>query len=149
MRIKYLKLKQWLLVSLGGLLGITLAGCDGFYGEEEYGCPEGTFHVMGTVTNEEGQPIAGIGIGKEYDGECDNYCDTTDLDGRYELNIHGVPAYPEALRFADIDSAENGLYQDTTVVVSAPSSAFHGGDGDWNEGTADITKDVVMRRVEE
>ncbi len=43
MKVKYLKLKQCLLASLGGLLGITLAGCDDFYGVDEYGCPTGDY----------------------------------------------------------------------------------------------------------
>lgn len=40
MKIKYLKTKHWLLMSLGGLLGITL-GCEKPY---MYGCPEGSFN---------------------------------------------------------------------------------------------------------
>ena len=39
MKIKYLRTKHWLLMSLGGLLGITL-GCER---PDMYGCPEGPF----------------------------------------------------------------------------------------------------------
>lgn len=37
MKIKYLKLKQWLLVSLGSLLGVSVASCTPAC---EYGTPK-------------------------------------------------------------------------------------------------------------
>ena len=61
MKIRYLKLKNWLIAAMSGLLGLNL-GCDKFF-VEEYGCPEATYHLKGTVTNEDGQPIEGIGMG--------------------------------------------------------------------------------------
>ena len=59
MKIKYLKLKHWLLVTLGGLLGISTVGCNTSC---EYGTPEACYHVKGIVTNSKGEPIEGIGV---------------------------------------------------------------------------------------
>lgn len=81
MKIKYLKLKNWLLLSLGTLLGLQM-GCGKDHNEEPisgmYGCPEGTYHVMGTVVNEEGEPVAGINV---------SHLDTTGVDGHYEIRL--------------------------------------------------------------
>ncbi len=50
MKIKYLKAKHWLLMSLGSLLGITI-GCEEKY---MYGCPEMPYNdtVVSTVSPE-------------------------------------------------------------------------------------------------
>ena len=147
MKIKYLKLKNWFLVTLGGLLGLTVSGC---YYPCEYGCPEGTYHVKGTVTNSKGDPIEGIGVGRAMDS-LEGYVmseygiyDTTGPDGRYDVSIYGVPEWPSPIGFCDIDGEQNGNYCDTIIPVSAPASEFYGGDGNWNEGTADINLDVTL-----
>ena len=97
MKIKYLKLKNWLLVTLGGLLGINLVGCEKIFNTAcEYGTPEATYHVLGTVTNADGQPIPGIGVGRynPWDEEADTlmsarYHDTTDA-----IVLHTVGGSP-------------------------------------------------------
>ena len=157
MKIKYLKLKHWLLVSLGGLLGFSFAGCDDFpYGTEKYGCPEATYHVKGTVTNEKGDPIEGIEVAQAYDSAGVRYVmlehsglGTTNPDGRYNVSLYGMPGQEVAIGFRDIDGDLNGRYRDTVITVSAPREDFHGGDGEWNYGTAEITQDVVMRPATE
>lgn len=154
MKIKYLKLKNWLLVSLGALLGINLAGCDEEWGTEEYGCPQGTYRVRGTVTDVNGTPLAGIGVGQVYTESGGvvlpdmRFLDTTDADGRYHVGFMAFPDDRVEVNFVDLDGPENGLYRDTTITVSAPQSAFHGGDGNWNYGTAEITQDVVLTPAE-
>lgn len=147
MKIRYLKLKNWLLVSLGGLLGVSV-GCTTI--SCEYGVPEGTYHVKGTVTNTKGTPIEGIEVATAYE-TADGYVMpehsglvTTGPDGRYEVNIYGMPDHATHFGFRDIDGEQNGSYRDTIVEVSAPRSAFHGGDGDWNYGTVEITKDITL-----
>jgi putative lipoprotein (rSAM/lipoprotein system) len=146
MKIEYLKLKKWLLVSLGGLLGINMVACGG----EEYGCPEGTYHVRGTVTNEEGDPIEGIGVGKRYLEEWPEfeYYDTTDSDGRYDVRILCDPGEPSQIEIVDIDAEQHGHYRDTVVTVVAGGNAFHGGDGNWYAGTANIEKDITLQRFD-
>ena len=142
MKIKYLKLKNWLLLSLGTLLGLQM-GCGKDHNEEPisgmYGCPEGTYHVMGTVVNEEGEPVAGINV---------SHLDTTGVDGHYEIRFKGSPESNVAIYFKDSDGEQNGHYRDTTVSVVADRSAFHDGHGNWDYGTADVEKDVTLQRID-
>ena len=146
MKIKYLKLKSWLLVALGGLVGINLSNCET---ECEYGCPEGTYHVKGTVTNVKGEPIEGIAVVNAYESS-DGYVmseyglDTTGPDGRYEVSVYGLPDWPSPVGFRDIDDEQNGSYNDKVVPVSAPSEAFYGGDGNWNRGSANVELNVTL-----
>ena len=140
MKIKYLKLKHWMLITLGGLLGFNMASCD-IEAAEEYGCPMADYHVKGTVTNAEGQPIQGLagGLGEE----------TTDSQGKYSVTINGAfPREPYQLDFCDVDSEQNGSYHDTTVTITTADVSLSGGDGHWYEGEGTITKDVVMRRAD-
>lgn len=156
MKIKYLKLKNWLLVSLGGLLGLQV-GCDKVPispAAAEYGCPEGRYHVMGTVVDENGAPIAGIGVGRLYlrheDGKpVYESLDTTDADGRYNVRVFGLPDIEAEVPFDDIDGEQNGHFRDTVVTVTASRDAFHGASGHWYYGEADVTKNVTLQRIEE
>ena len=149
MRIKYLKLKNWLLASLGGLLGISV-GCTTI--ACEYGVPECSYHVKGIVTDEQGQPIAGIGIQEtkrwnEADGsyQLTGYGDTTDKDGRYSLDFtYAFPGLPLSVDVHDIDGAANGSYNDTVVTINTESVELTGGNGHWNEGEGDITFNITL-----
>ena len=153
MKIKYLKLKNWLLVTLGGLLGINLAGCEKIFNTAcEYGTPEATYHVLGTVTNADGQPIPGIGVGRynPWDEEADTlmsarYHDTTDADGRYSVTYSWwFPGENIDVGFFDTDGTENGNYQDTIVTVKTSGVPTIGGDG-WYDGEGFIKLDVTMK----
>ena len=143
MKISYLKLKSWLLVALGGLMGVGCTYC-------EYGTPEGTYHVKGTVTNSKGAPVAGIGVGQvntTVDGIVMpdlRFQDTTGADGRYDVGFFAMPGDRVNVDFVDLDGQENGFYGDTVVAVSASREDFQGGDGEWNYGTADIELDVTL-----
>ena len=149
MKIKYLKLKNWLIVALGGLLGIPMA-CE--KEGEMYGTPQAHYHVKGTVTNEQGQPIAGIGVGerKHWNEAGDSllitgYLDTTDSEGRYKVDCnHAFPRRPLSVDFHDIDGVGNGSYNDTVVTVKTENVQLSGGDGHWYEGEATVIQNVVM-----
>ena len=149
MRIKYLKLKKWLIATVGGLLGLSVTGC---LPALEYGTPEASYHVKGIVTDKQGQPIEGIGIGQiiEWDDTGDSlrfngYKDTTNAEGRYEVNLGGAfPNRPLSLDFRDIDGATNGSYNDTVVTINTEGVNLTGGDGHWYEGVGNITQNVVL-----
>ena len=156
MRIKYLKLKSWLIVALGGLVGLNYS-CDkdGLLNDDtsnEYGCPTGAYHVMGTVTNEQGQPIAGIGVGecKQWNEEGDSlqvsgHLDTTDSEGRYKVDYnHAFPGESLSVDFHDIDGVVNGSYNDTVVTINTENVQLSGGDGHWYRGEGTVIQNVVM-----
>lgn len=141
MKIKYLKLKNWFLVSLAGLMGVNMSSCG-----LEYGCPEAEYTVKGKVTNPSGEPIPGIKV----TGNWDN--DITSASGDYILSARVVPLYPEEtiqIVFADVDSSENGSYQNDTVPVTFQYSELTGGDGHWYEGSATKTLNVTLQPAEE
>ncbi|MBO7101060.1 MAG: radical SAM-associated putative lipoprotein [Bacteroidales bacterium] len=147
MKIKYLKLKSWLLVTLGGLVGVNLAGC-----EKMYGTPEAHYQVKGTVANSNGEPIEGIGVGahKQRNEEGDSvefmgYRDTTDSEGRYKVDYnHAFPGTPLSVDFHDIDGVVNGSYNDTVVTINTENVQLSGGDGHWYEGEGTVIQNVVM-----
>ena len=125
MKIRYLKLKNWLLAAIGGLLGFSMNSCH----PTEYGCPCFDFQVKGTVMNATGEPITGIGVGRyECEEEIDGnvmtlpeigYYDTTDADGRFD--VHFGNRWPESqtikVDFWDIDGEQNGRYRHMDVNV--------------------------------
>lgn len=135
MRIRYLKLRSWLLAALAGVMGISFSNC------EKYGCPEADYHVKGTVTNEKGQPIAGIAVGYSQD--------TTGPDGRYAVDFNdAAPGEPLSIKFKDIDGSENGSYSDTVVVVPTENVQLANAPGshsEWYEGEATITRNVILK----
>lgn len=137
MKIRYLKLRHWLLAALAGLLGLPIA-CDNLDNDivAMYACPSATYHVNGTVTNAKGEPLAGISIGDE---------DTTGADGRYKIDLQDAfPGETQTLSFRDIDGSEHGSYNDTIVEINTENVQLTGGDGGWNHGEGTITQNVTM-----
>ena len=148
MKIRYFKLRHWLQVTLGGLLGISMTGCFTC----EYGCPEASYHVKGIVTDEQGGPIEGIGVQEIKQWNDDDrqlhmmgYGDTTDKDGRYSLDFpYAFPRQPISVDVHDIDGAANGSYNDTVVSINTENVQLTGGNGHWYEGEGDVTYNIIL-----
>ena len=142
MKINYLKLKHWLLVSLAGMLGINVTSC-----VMEYGCPMADYNIKGKVTDPNGNPVSGIKV--DMIGFSST---TTSDDGSYNMNTRVEPYYPAEtvdIAFVDIDSTENGLFKNDTVPVVFQYSEFTGGNGRWYEGSITKTLNVSLQPVEE
>ena len=156
MKIRFLKLKNWFWITLGGILGINIS-CKSSI-TSEYGAPEAIYTVKGQVTNPESEPVGGIevrmiayrsdiadSIGWKYAPV--TYTDST---GQYDIYSTEFPNQDTMyVGFFDIDSSENGQYADTVLIASFKESAFIGGDGNWYHGSATVTKDVQLRRIDE
>ncbi|MCR4660361.1 MAG: radical SAM-associated putative lipoprotein [Bacteroidales bacterium] len=141
MKIRFLKLKRWLIMGAAGLLGINL-GCDGNGYSDivcEYGVPEAEFEVKGRVTNRNGEPIRGIVATMA------ETTDTTDADGRYDLTSTVFARADVDVEFKDVDGPENGQYADTTINVSFTDAEYEGASGNWYMGHASRTVDVELR----
>lgn len=155
MKIKYLKLKNWLLASLAGLLGINV-GCKTPDSPPvaEYGCPSADYIVKGTVTDSQNKPVSGITVSLgDRDNPSASYGQTVNTaeDGTYEYIITDYPEnqYQITLRFSDFDGSFNGLYADTLVDVSFKDIPYTGGSGRWYQGTATATVDVRLRKADQ
>ena len=148
MKKRFLKLKSWLLISMAGLLGIPLA-CDR---PLEYGTPEATYRVKGTVFNTEGHPVAGIGVNLRYlnDRPSNLYQDTTDSDGCFVCSMRNFPNIDTIkMDMHDTDGSIHGSYQDTTVNVLFSGATFSGGDGHWYKGEATREVEIELQYVDE
>ena len=141
MKIRYLKMKRWLLTSFAAILGINCS-CEQV---EEYGTPYASFVLKGNVSDPDGHPIPGINVKMDYN---ETY---TGTDGSYNLSRDGIPGESVTydVIFSDVDSIENGLFSDDTIPVTFRRSDLSGGDGHWNEGSATKTLNVILKRKEE
>ena len=138
MKIRYLKLKNWLYVTFAGLLGVNLS-CTKEPMALEYGTPEAAYRVLGKVTDDEGKPIDGIQV------EMYGSKDTTDVNGAYNVSCRVIPYDTMTVEYCDIDSTANGLYADTSVAVSFREAPYIGGDGHWYSGTATVVQNVKLK----
>ena len=139
MKIRYIRLKNWLYVTLAGLLGIHLS-CTKNPMACEYGTPEATYRVLGKVSDEEGKPIEGIQVAM-YGSKV-----TTNGNGAYNVSRRVIPYDTMMVEYCDIDDTVNGLYADTSVVVSFREATYIGGDGGWYSGTATVVQDVKLKK---
>lgn len=141
MKIHFLKIKNWILACVAGVIwgsfSICFTSC-----RMAYGTPEADYKVKGTVRDPQGNPIEGIEVSMAYRSS------VTDDEGKYSITVR-YDAWSSHLtvRFSDIDSTENGLYADTTVVVDYSNANFTGGHGEWYEGTATREVDMTMRPI--
>jgi len=132
MRIKYLKLKSWLIASAASLLGINIS-CEM---PVEYGTPEARYDVKGVVSAPDGSPVQGIAVGY--------HSDTTDAQGRYQVSYHIFPNEDIQLSFSDIDSTLNGSFRDTPVTLATHDVPLTDGDGHWFHGHGSINYNITL-----
>ena len=142
MKIKYLKLKHWLIAVGAAALGMNV-------GSErtmmcEYGTPEATYHVKGRVTAPDGTPVPGIEVSQNWGAESRHPFDTTDAQGNFKTTVRSFPWEQIQLTFTDIDSTENGSYCDTSLNIPTRDIPLSGGDGHWYGGEGTVNVDVTL-----
>ena len=139
MKIRFLKLKNWLLAALGGLLGMNFSCSRSAPPVCEYGAPVASYRVKGVVCDENGNPIEGINVNTEY------RTTKTDKDGGYDITMRSYPGIESFdVEFSDKNGNQDGSYADTTITVSFKDATFSGGDGRWKVGTATVVQDVTL-----
>ena len=144
MKIKYLKLKHWLIALGAAALGMNV-GCERTM-MCEYGTPEATYHVKGRVTAPDGTPVPGIEVSQNWAPESSNRQprDTTDEQGNFNTTFYRVCLNAIRLTFSDIDSTENGSYCDTSLNIPTRDIPLSGGDGHWYGGEGTVNVDVTL-----
>ena len=140
------------LVALFGILLLfSQIGCGKEEKEKEYDSQLAIYRVNGTVIDENGHPVAGIGIGcwNLYEGNDQYvfYYDTTDVTGNFVMeHMEGSPKDTTiAIALGDVDGEANGLFVDTVVVVNFLKSELQRGGEEGVYGVAEKEITVALR----
>ncbi len=132
-----------LLVKLIALLGFTSCNIIGGGGAVEYGTPNVDFRAKGVVSNSINEPLAGIKVVVNTEGNYNNDTVVTNSVGQYvtnDINVFDLSQI-NSLQFLD----ESGIYEDITVVraeLIVEQSEL--GSGNWYGGTFEATVNPTM-----
>ena len=133
-------LEDWLLRTLGSVLGLAAIGCGGApaYGTgAEYGMPHATYHLGGTVTDmSTGTPVPGVQVTFQ------NQNVFSRQDGTFSIDATVYPCTTCSAKAADVDGNLNGSYQDKEVPLTLVK--ILPGSGNWDMGTYE-QKNLAIR----
>lgn len=130
-----------------------------------YGTPSADYKVMGTVTDEDGNPIEGIQVvvvdslmQDNYIQKGDSYVERskmdtvyTDKQGKYaSRDIQTFGTEEVEVVFNDVDESANGglFVRKELSVKELKSNQVEKGDGSFYKGRFELTGDVVMERLD-
>ncbi len=124
-----------------------LTGCDiiGGGAVAMYGMPIGSYKINGNIVNATSkQVIPNIQIStlmlQGTDTENGFSLDTvySDINGKFVIEWQEVPLdLTFVMKAEDIDGQENGLYLEQKASLSFSESDLSGGDGSWDQGSAE------------
>ena len=124
MKKRILKTSNAFLAAILALFGISSCE-DGI--RAEYGVETSEFVIVGTITNEESDPIKDIQVIQHprYLGQDTAY---TDANGNFRIVGQGIQEEPVLLLIDDVDGDANGSYQSDTAqgVLTRNSHGFLG-----------------------
>ena len=131
------KTENKILLLILGILGFSTS-CVPFVAE--YGCPQAEFILTGKVKSAVNQQaIKNIQVVMAYDTVY------TDENGNYKVQTENYPEYDKfTVYFNDIDSTQNGHFKNKETDVNFSSEDLSGGDGNWDEGTAEKVLNVNL-----
>ena len=142
MKKRILKKSNAIFAAILALFGVS--SCEQ---EDLYGCPQSEYsediEITGTVQNEAQQPIENIQVVSSYNN------DTTYTDASGNFAFHtgkGLKPDNVKLYFHDIDSTDNGSYQNDSADVHI---TYSGGDGEWNMGIGRGTVNKTLKEKTE
>ena len=138
---------------IGGLLALLgFSSCDKIGNNAcEYGVPNADYKVLGTVTDEAGNPLKGIQVAKEEIKKGDELPirDTvyTDENGKYTFAANGFPIERTVnVTFNDIDGAANGGEFESKTVKGAVYEQIKKGDSNWYDGEFSATVNAELKK---
>ena len=152
MKKKWYRIANGALSALLVLLGFEACSEEG--GREEYGTPTVDFHVVGQVTNAEGEPIEGIrvttrGYFNFHDGTTEQTT-YTDKEGHFATKEMRSISIDPMMRvvFEDVDGEANGgVFAKDSVMADAMTRTQVGkGDGHWYDGKYELRVNKKLRK---
>ena len=163
MKAKNKSLIATLCSAILALLGFASCEKIGGTARDEYGCPYMDYKVMGTVSDEAGEPVKGIRVTYRAtksladDGTPCYITDSrlTDGKGRYAIGEQSERAgWDKQLIVEDVDGEANGgLFVNDTIHLEQAlyenrGKQYKKGDGDWYQGGYEVNVDVTLKKEE-
>ena len=152
---RYTKCLQWVIGSLLGLLGFS-GGEDGIFGKDEpmdmYGVPTADYIVKGTVTDEAGNPIAGLHVTPylhyhKLDSSKAPLAPTA-KDGTFKLDtIKGAGTPPIVVADQDGEAHGGHFIPDTLTMKEFECIQLEEGQG-WYDGVFELKADIKLKKKE-
>ena len=141
---KYNTLISILLSILGFGAACSLSSCEYGIIAVEYGTPNATFKVKGSVKSEETSnnlPYIRVVMGED--------TAFTDESGNYHVeNIDFPDDQTFLVEFKDIDGETNGEYEPLDTIVEFIDPEFSGGSGGWDNGETEKEINVKLKDKE-
>ena len=113
-----------------------------------YGTPSAYYIIKGNVVSaKDNSPVKGIRVvAKTADLWIKVDTVKTDASGNYSAKISAFETKLQVnLSYSDVDGLENGTFQPLDSLVSFTNAKFTGGDGNWNQGTAEAIVNIKMK----
>ena len=109
----------------------------------EYGMPHASYKIIGSVSDESGNPIPGIDVLWKLWEE--SYKANTDSEGKFSMEVETFPSESVTLQFTDVDGEANGgEFESQEAQVSLTKTGK--GDGKWDEGEYSGEVNVVLKK---
>ncbi len=140
-----------ILTAAMGLLGLTACETDG---PELYGSPTMNYRVLGTVVDEDGNPIQGIKATLKEHGEDvtpATFSRYTDAEGKYGSKdfTEGFPTSSMRVVFEDVDGAANGEFEkDSVMFDDMERRKLEEGMNDWYDGVYEFVANKQLKKKE-
>ena len=144
LKIEFLKKHNRLisfLISILGFSGVCVLDSCAYGTPVEYGTPNASFIVKGTVKSEnDSSLIPQIRVVMGYDSTL------TDASGNYQVENSDFPQDQSyLLKFKDIDGSVNGEYQTLETTVEFKDPQFTGGSDSWYSGRTEKVVNVNLK----
>ena len=155
MKTTILKFIRAIFVAILGLLGFAACGDDPGSGLCAYGSPTADYKYMGTVTDEEGNPIEGINVvmSGDYVGGTPFASLTlkTDKDGKFSTIAMSTvnTRLMKTIEFVDVDGEANGGEFETQTITpkdDMTKTQVKEGDGSWYMGEFEYSADIKLKK---
>ena len=149
----FVKLTKMLCVAVLGVLGFSACSDDPESASVAYGSPNAKYKYVGTVTDEQGNPIEGINVVMSGDYVSSTPFASltlkTDKDGKFStVTLTSVNTRINTLDFVDVDGEANGgeFESQTITPKDMTKTQIKEGDGGWYMGEFELSANIKLKK---
>lgn len=146
------KVIKWLCVAVMGVLGFAACSDDPEGGYAAYGSPTADYKYLGTVTDEDGNPIEGINVVMSGDYVSSTPFASltlkTDKDGKFStVTMSSVNTRIKTIEFVDVDGEANGGEFESQTITPKDMTKTQTKEKDgWFVGEFEYSANIKLKK---